>query len=184
MVDYLYSLDYDDGAKRSNPSSPGEPDIEPPPEETKGETERPLIVNTRVYAIADKYGVAALKLLSASKFESLLTGHETKEVFFATIREVYSSTPSTDRGLRDPLVRTIFSNMAHMMSVPGFTSVLEEVGELSIDLLRAVVKNEGMGRAAVETSAFCNSCRRRYTAARSEHQLRSKIFTIGDQEGW
>jgi hypothetical protein len=70
-----------------------------------------LRLNARVYAIADKYGTRGLKSLAQHKFEVRLHEIDLETDVFAVINEVYSSTPDSDRGLRDLIVAKMYSEI-------------------------------------------------------------------------
>ncbi|MCJ1263408.1 hypothetical protein MMC22_003278 [Lobaria immixta] len=61
--------------------------------------------NVRVYAIADKYDIPGLKELAKSKFWILVASAELILNHPSIIYEIYNTTPSTDRGLRDIVTR-------------------------------------------------------------------------------
>ncbi|KAH7043929.1 hypothetical protein B0J12DRAFT_578189 [Macrophomina phaseolina] len=68
-----------------------------------------LVAHAKVYAIAEKYGITALKSLARRKyagqlFEDAHWSSQTAE-FAESIVEVYESTVDTDRGLRDLVIQ-------------------------------------------------------------------------------
>jgi speckle-type POZ protein len=146
MIDYLYTYDYWDGSVW--------PDPQDQTEDTAGSsqraTKRSLMVNVQVYAIAGKYGIGDLMLHATNKFDRLVASRRVDETFCAAIREVYSSTPAADRGLRDLVTQTAFANIAYLVEIPEFVSVLEEFGEFAIELLRMTAKrNEELEASAM-----------------------------------
>ncbi|KAI9858261.1 MAG: hypothetical protein M1813_007535 [Trichoglossum hirsutum] len=145
MIHYLYTLDYYDGSEMVDHDFQIE-ELDVSQGGTKDVVEWPLMVNAQVYVIADKYGIETLKLLAACKFIDLVVEHEANEAFIEVIRHVYSSTPATDRGLRDPVCDAAFSNIERLISTPGFISVMEEVEGLSIELLRMSVSKNSQER--------------------------------------
>ncbi|KAH0550960.1 hypothetical protein GP486_007675 [Trichoglossum hirsutum] len=149
MVDYLYTLDYDDGTGAVDP----EVTVEDAAGPSQPGDEQPLTVNVQVYTVAEKYGIAALKEHAASKFGQLVASNEVNEAFFAAIREVYSCTATTDRGLRDLVTQAAFSNTTKLMEMPEFISVLEEFGEFAIELLRMSAKKNDELQAAAASVA-------------------------------
>lgn len=82
MLLYFYACDYSDA----------------------GENSGDAIINVLVYAIADKYSVPLLKALAIEKFEDVMSSkHPTwnPDAFAGVCIQIYSTTPSSDRGLRD-----------------------------------------------------------------------------------
>ncbi len=101
-----------------------------------------LLNNVLVYAIAEKYGIAELKEMAKAKFqgraECLLSAKEFPEI----IRELYRSTPSSDRGLRDIVSRFCAQQGRTIIDNPDFNAIIVEIGEFGLDLLREVLKYE------------------------------------------
>ena len=88
----------------------------------------PMLFNVNVYQVADKYGVLKLKQRAKEKFEKIIEACWGMDDFPLTITEAYSSTPKTDRGLRDPLIRTALKHIEHLQKTEDFVQVLEETG--------------------------------------------------------
>ncbi|KAJ9137139.1 hypothetical protein NKR23_g9350 [Pleurostoma richardsiae] len=66
-----------------------------------------LTVHARVYALAEKYGIEALKALAVQKFKREAVLYWGSDDFLRAIEEVYTSTVDHDRGLRDQVVAAI-----------------------------------------------------------------------------
>lgn len=69
-------------------------------------TER-LVVNTLMYALADKYAIENLKELAKLKFEAAMVQNWDGQVFAHAAELVFTSTPSTDQGLRAIVSKTL-----------------------------------------------------------------------------
>lgn len=114
-------------------SATAESDVNPAPS---------LLNNVLVYALADKYDIAELRELARGKFQTgagrLLSATEFPEI----VREVYSSTPSSDRGLRDIVSQICARRGREMVENPDVNPVIVEVGDFALDLLREVLKCE------------------------------------------
>ena len=65
-----------------------------------------LMINVQVYAMAEKFDVAELKILAKEKFSACAQGWPLPE-FPSVVHEALSSTPESDRGLRDLLSRIL-----------------------------------------------------------------------------
>ncbi|PVH90262.1 hypothetical protein DM02DRAFT_507036, partial [Periconia macrospinosa] len=63
-----------------------------------------LIIN-QVYATAEKYNIKSLKDLARGKFQTAAYSDWNSPYFPVTIGFVYRSTPPSDRGLRDMVVK-------------------------------------------------------------------------------
>jgi hypothetical protein len=100
----------------------------------------PLMVFTaQVYALADKYDIPALKILATTKFEALATDSWNTTDFPHSIKVMYESTPSDDRGLRDVALRLAAEN-SHALFEDNeeFHAMIGEVAEFGKDLAHAL----------------------------------------------
>ncbi len=95
-----------------------------------------LLNNVLVYAVAEKYNITELKELAKAKFQgraiSLLSAMEFPEI----IRELYRSTPSSDRGLRDILCQVCAERGRTIIDSLDLNAIIAEAGEFGLDLLR------------------------------------------------
>ncbi|KAF5989215.1 kelch repeat BTB domain-containing protein [Fusarium coicis] len=67
-----------------------------------------LCLQAKVYALGEKYGIQGLKNVAKGAFESeIQSGNVGVDEFAEAVEEVYTSTVSEDRGLRDVVVRMI-----------------------------------------------------------------------------
>ena len=79
-----------------------------------------LMINVQVYAMADKFDVAELKLLAKEKFLTCAQGWPLPD-FPSVVREALSSTPESDHGLRDILNRILADHVDDICPVPDST---------------------------------------------------------------
>ncbi|KAL2057371.1 hypothetical protein ABVK25_002424 [Lepraria finkii] len=102
----------------------------------------PMIFNAEVYSIADKYGILALKVRATEKFDKAVrTCWDMDDVAHA-ITEVYSSTPSTDRGLRDTAVEVAHEHISPLLEKDDFRGVLEEAVGFTADVTQVFAQSE------------------------------------------
>jgi len=125
MLHFMYRFDYDGSGNDQGRVSP-------------------MLFNVQVYGIADKYGILALKSVAKEKFDKAVRTCWDMDDFAHVITEIYSSTPSTDRGLRDTVVdvaltdrglRDTVVDVAHehiraLLEKDDFRGVLEETAVL------------------------------------------------------
>lgn len=101
-----------------------------------------LFNNVLVYSVAEKYDIAMLKDKAKEKFElraetgNLVTASEFTEI----ITEIYRTTPSSDRGLRNVVSQICARHTQTIVNDPVFKSSIEETGEFVFDLLQEVLK--------------------------------------------
>lgn len=97
--------------------------------------ESDLMVHAKVYAIAEKYGIAGLKALARRKFITQVDEHWSDGSFPAAIEEVYESTVDTDRGLRDVVIQT-FRSHPDLMQRKDVEEVARMTPQLSWELFK------------------------------------------------
>lgn len=92
-----------------------------------------LLTHTRVYALAEKFDIPALKDLARSKFEMAMACFYDSPEFADAIIEVYCSTIDTDRGLRD-IVLQAFRSHPQLASTQDVYNVIKETPSLAFEL--------------------------------------------------
>lgn len=102
-----------------------------------------LAKHPRVYAIADLLDMKGLQKLCASRFEKQLAEHWISDTFSDAVREVYATTYSNDRAMRDPLVKIAYQNVAALYLRSDFVKLAKELAEFSGDLIAAVISGGG-----------------------------------------
>ncbi|OAL01024.1 hypothetical protein IQ06DRAFT_136109 [Phaeosphaeriaceae sp. SRC1lsM3a] len=98
----------------------------------------PLTIHATMYALGDKYHVQGLCELAKEKFESCLQHHAHSEDFVSAVQIVYSSTPDSNRNLRDSVLgafRTQFQT--DITQIPGAEAKLDSIDELSFHLIKS-----------------------------------------------
>ncbi|UPX10520.1 uncharacterized protein EKO05_0001174 [Ascochyta rabiei] len=94
-----------------------------------------LVTHAKVYAIAEKYGIAGLKSLARSKFSYQISTHLESPEFADACQEAYETTFHTDRGLRDVIIQTFRANPDLSMRADVETMV-RETSCLAFELFR------------------------------------------------
>ncbi|KAI4199161.1 MAG: hypothetical protein LQ350_004791 [Teloschistes chrysophthalmus] len=94
-----------------------------------------------VYALADKYDVKDLKNLAIAKFQRSKDweGWEDEDIL-TILRIVYETTPRTDRGLRDEILKIFSCHCDTLMDNPRLISMLDGDGQLARDILKTTKK--------------------------------------------
>lgn len=124
--------------------------------------QRHLHKDLLVYALADKYGVTDLKEKAARHFDEMLGHGELSLDIFDIVREVYSTTQSHDRGLRDIVIAKVHSEIQHWTGEMVFMETLASEGEFCADLLHYTVKQDmkhyEAALATIEHPGYCETC--------------------------
>ncbi|PSK60718.1 hypothetical protein B9Z65_868 [Elsinoe australis] len=92
-----------------------------------------LLAHTRVYALAEKYQIPALKSLAQAKFEVAMACFYDSPEFADAVEEVYSSTIDTDRGLRNIVIQA-FRNHPQLANTQDVYSVIKNTPSLAFEL--------------------------------------------------
>ena len=133
MIEFLYRLDYDD-----QPSS------------------ECLTINALVYAMAEKYAILSLKELAKKKMgEAMKKRDWGLETLVAALSVVWSTTPQSDRGLRDQLTPLIQEFKSNLAAGNVFFEAIRNNGDLAVDIVRALISKPG---EASGEQFYCNFC--------------------------
>lgn len=149
MLLYFYTLDYDeqvssfDNSKIIGSQTMGGPRTGVVIEE-KNTTEAALedtrvrmTNNARVYSMADKYIIPGLKELAKKKFKILASSAGLILDHPSIIDEVYDTTPSEDRGLRDIVTNLCAPHVQEIVHSNGWSTTAQMHVEFTFDLLSA-----------------------------------------------
>jgi len=133
MISFIYTLDYDDEAPQN-----GTWGVKTEPTSA----EKPALFSSiRVYAVAEKYDIKDLKELARSRFSTWASKNWNHSEFPMMVQEVYDSTPSSDRGLRE-IVETIVRKNANCLlhNVKFKKFLISQMGELGVLVFTGVVE--------------------------------------------
>ncbi len=173
MIDFLYRLDYDDNRldTEDQPPTSGPHNSIPPPvifkfQEGTGSTpavngatiaEQPtglnslsLLVNAKIYIIADKYDIQALKEWAVAKYKEVLpvTWNSPSSIESASL--VFEKTPESDRMLREVIIRKASENAKSLFDRGEFVALLQSHSDFAVEVLRDVVFNQPNDAREVE----------------------------------
>ena len=128
MLVFLYSCDYDDAAHHL--------------------TQHPFEFNARMYALADKYGIEDLKDFAKYSLSQWLPLPGSRSAFEApgfvkALRVIYTTTLSSDRGLRDLVIPAIKQCRVELRKNSDFVEMLSSGwgdGEFAMDVFDALLE--------------------------------------------
>jgi hypothetical protein len=107
----------------------------------------PLSIHADMYALGDKYQVAGLQNVAASKFKACLTHHCNSPDFITALQIVYTSTPDSNRMLRDVVVQGFKDHFSiDITKDPAIEAKLDTIDELSLALLSSWPKKVDTSR--------------------------------------
>ncbi|KAK0509752.1 hypothetical protein JMJ35_008146 [Cladonia borealis] len=154
MLNYLYSLDYDDNGEAASVANYTH---------DKGASENllattvteeqhlsahdapeypELLNNIAVYAIADKYGIPELEVLAARKFEIALNDTDFRldlASLPAIVDAVFDTTPETKCGLRNSVIEYCKSWKEYIIENEDSAVIVRDHGEIGLAMIHQVI---------------------------------------------
>ncbi|KAL6149966.1 hypothetical protein ACJQWK_02530 [Exserohilum turcicum] len=139
MLQFLYTFDYDAGGSVADAASP-------------------MVFNVKVYSIADKYDIPALKSVARQKFQESVETCWNMDDFPHAIAEVYNSTPPNDQGLRSLVVDVACEHITSLLQKQGFCDVLGETAGFASDLVQLQASKHSVREKQDRTKYRCSDC--------------------------
>jgi hypothetical protein len=106
--------------------------------------------SVRVYAIADKYDIPRLKELAQQRFSNWAENNWACHDFSAIAREVFETTPTSDRGLRDVVIRLVAMHADDLIRKKDSRNLIEDVGDLGLNVLCQLLKTHSEEKSALK----------------------------------
>ncbi|KAF5601980.1 ARM repeat protein [Fusarium subglutinans] len=100
-----------------------------------------MTFHAKVYQIADKYDIEALKKLAATKYRTSIDAGWEMDSFPDAIELAYTTTPPGDRRLRDIAVEVTIERIGTLMSQDAFSEMLSVNPDLAADIIRCLHKD-------------------------------------------
>lgn len=136
MISYLYSLDYMDKPSVANIET----------------SEGRLVVNARVYAIAEKYMIESLKELAKQKTLAAISDEWNSESFLTALEIVWNGTPASDRALRACYVTVVVKHRNALRKKEAFLDIMRANRDLSFDV---VLESWGTADVSIDPLKCC-----------------------------
>lgn len=145
MLLYLYTMKY----PQTSPST--------------NRTAQDMLIDARVYALADKYELVDLKTKAKRAFERLLAEHYDDALFRDAATLVYESTLQEDRGLREPLLDILWYNKATLLLKPGVQECIMAHEGFKNDVVESLFMDPGgsVEQQAVNVAATSSGSKKR-----------------------
>ncbi|EEP81658.1 predicted protein [Uncinocarpus reesii 1704] len=140
----------------------------------------PLFLNAQVYSLAERLGIPCLMEKAKEIFKDIASTCWDMDDFPPVILEVYTTTPETDRGLRDLIVRTCIANLESLLKKGEFLSVLESCAPFSADIARTLAKISTVQRNIYQ----CPDCRNQFEASISGGQISYCVHCGSCDSNW
>lgn len=148
MISYLYTREYFHGSFKDGVT--------------------PIVLDARVFTIADKYFIPKLKDLAATKFKKRAIAEWDSADFANAVEEIYLAGPAEDRRLHGIVLDVIQGHAKELSKVPEtyqrFHGVLVSVGEFSADAFKALALGHTCKeKAAKKVNTYqCPACSTRF----------------------
>lgn len=101
-----------------------------------------FLMHTQLYEMADKYHIPDLKYLCKLKFQDCCERFWNDKTFLIAAHHAFSTTPETDKGLRDIVSTTIAEHM-ELLKKPEVEVLMTEFNGLAFGLLKAKATEYG-----------------------------------------
>jgi hypothetical protein len=134
----------------------------------------PLLLNAKLYIMADRYDVQPLKVLAKTKYEQVIGNGWNHPGFAASLKILYDETLETDRLMKDIAIKTAGQNAKVLVDRGEFANLLKSNGEIAFDILKSSmgVSMEDCPWGGVEHASwvsrqgsgyYCSSCGNGYS---------------------
>ena len=124
-----------------------------------------LRTHANMYALGDEYGIVDLKEEALWKFKRTIKakkGHEDElESVIEVVPIVYTTTPSSDRGLRDAVVAFGAKNLERIKDLSGFESAVTQAPTYIVEVLPVFLRDNGKCQHCSTVRTYCLNCGRK-----------------------
>jgi hypothetical protein len=125
MFDFLYLQSYDHRPSAGNQSCCN------------------LVSHVRLYAIGEKYGIPHLKEAARKRFDDDVEKEIASEIFVEAAKLGFTTTPDSDRGLRQSIVRVMLGNAMKLRNNEEVNNLVLSNADLALELWKATTALPG-----------------------------------------
>lgn len=115
MLRFMYSFDYS-----HEPPTPG------------------MVFDAKVYQIADKYDIQALRKHARRKFKDAVSPGWSVDDFSKAVKTTWKRTFTTDRGLRDLILKASCLHINELLKNKRFRGLLSKNSDFAVDLIHSL----------------------------------------------
>ncbi|KAF2724463.1 hypothetical protein K431DRAFT_198664, partial [Polychaeton citri CBS 116435] len=102
--------------------------------ETDGTNGTDLVLHAQLYALGDKYDIPSLKQKALLGFRSDIAKRWNILSLARATRDVFTTTPDSDRKLRDVTAETLYAHASDVADDPGIEAVIVNLDGLAYRL--------------------------------------------------
>ena len=162
MLQFMYTFDYEAIGAENSPS--------------------PMVFNVKVYSIADKYDIPALKVQAEQKFRTAAETCWDMDDFPHAVAQVYSSTSSTDQGLRRISTEIACKHIKQLLEKQGFRNILDETVGFASDVAQFLAKSQTQTRSQARYE--CPNCDQIFEAVIPQGRSCHCIYCGHSRSNW
>ncbi|ESZ93395.1 hypothetical protein SBOR_6215 [Sclerotinia borealis F-4128] len=123
MINFFYLQDYDDSSTS---------------EEAAKEDYGPLLINTMVYIIGDKYDIPGLQTLAKQKYEKAILTDWNTTSFSASLELLYEELPESNTCLTSLALHTASTHVKELKGRAEFTQLCKSNAAIAYDLFTSI----------------------------------------------
>jgi uncharacterized Zn ribbon protein len=144
MISYMYTMDYEDG-QDNEVALVKDLDVFSSTKKVKNGRKsirvsmNPLLINTRVFIIGDKYDVKGLKDLAMTKYIAAISSYWNSASLVASLKLLYEETPTSERRLKDVAIKAAREHIKLLVDNEEFATLCKKQGEIAFDVLKASI---------------------------------------------
>jgi hypothetical protein len=132
FVNFLYKENYNDNTKIATATS-----TRSSTHQTLPGIPQALVLNAKVYVMAEKCDVSELKKLATVKYKAALQNEWNSPALAASLKVLYRETPEKDRLLKDVAMEFIGGHMKDLADRGEFMDLCKERHDFCLDLVKA-----------------------------------------------
>jgi ribosomal protein S27AE len=115
--------------------------------------DNPLLMNVKLYIMADRYDVQPLKYLAKTKYEQVLVNGWNDSSFVASLGLLYEETSESDRMLKNIAITVAGAHAKVLVDRGEFATLCKSSGEIAFDILKA-----NLSATVHKAHQICPSC--------------------------
>jgi hypothetical protein len=151
MIDFMYKNDYADEEEDTPTPSGSQDNVGLPKQDSaKGKNtdisskdqtidKNPILINTQVFIIANKYDVSGLEVLAIDTYSEALSDYWNSSAFVASLELVCNMTSESHCGLSSIAVKAASDHTRSLVDRGDFTNLCSKNAQLEFDLFKASV---------------------------------------------
>lgn len=124
--------------------------------------QRRLLLHVDLYALADRYDIGGLATLARDNYNGRVDFGADALCAIETIPRIYASTPESNRGLRDIVVRGIKKHSEDVFNVPAakaqFYEIFLETPQFALDMVSKALENSCTDCDCLMGRRLCGPC--------------------------